>query len=456
MPNSRLSQSLKEEVRTYLQNWYAGVSINTVRSNGNELLILKSDYHLVGFAFAGSTPAADYDATYELFKAQYSQHQSEWDALDVAYVLCISPDANQITELASRIETDTYFCRKFVIPLTSSVGDSLARLPFLPLGQLQGPSLRPASAQTFLQRCGVPANLARDIVVQHARGPEGIIEDCQSGQHGKPVKLKRAENRTEIQGNSVSNPVVLERITIENFRAYRKARTFAIGKRVTILYGPNGFGKTSLFDAIDFAVTGTIGRLEMSSDDRFRKLATHLDAKPAEASVTLHFRDADAEHTIVRTVEHSKRAILDEEPQDRKEVLTQLTGGGAVADRVDNLISLFRATHLFSQDSQELAKDFWRDCTISSEIVSRMLAFEDYANAVAKSSRIAEQLAALITRITGEVDKGTSELKNAREELNQLRQTTKDTANIGSLNAEIEALRVRSKKSLYPSTQGSP
>lgn len=441
MPNSPLSSSLKEEVRAYLQNWQPGVSISAVRSNGKELLVLKSDYHLVGFAFAGSKPRIDYDATYELFKDHYSKHQSEWDALDVAYVLCISPDAQQLTELASRIETDTYFCRKFVIPLSSPVGATLARLPFLPLGQLQGPSLRPASAQTFLQRCGVPANLARDIVVQHARGPEGIIEDCQTGQHGKPVKLKRAENRTEIQGDPASNPVVLEQITIENFRAYRQAKIFAIGKRVTILYGPNGFGKTSLFDAIDFAVTGTIGRLETSSDDRFRKLATHLDAEPDEASVTLRFRDADAEHTIVRTVERSKRALLDDAALDRKDILKRLTGGEAVADRIDNLISLFRATHLFSQDGQELAKDFSKDCTISSEIVSRMLAFEDYANAVAKSSRVAEQLAGLISKITDEMDSCASELKTAREELNQLRKTTKDKGNIGALNAEIEKLR---------------
>jgi exonuclease SbcC len=446
MPNSPLSPSLKEEVLTYLRNWHLGVSIDAVRSNGNELLVLKSDHHLVGFAFAGSKPTTDYDATYELFKDHYSKHRSEWDALDVAYVLCISPDAAQLNELASRIETDTYFCRKFVIPLSSPVGGALARLPFLPLEQLQGPSLRPASAQTFLQRCGVPANLARDIVVQHARGPEGIIEDCQSGQHGKPVKLKRAENRTVIQGDSASNPVVLEQITIKNFRAYRQAKTFAIGKHVTILYGPNGFGKTSVFDAIDFAVTGTIGRLQTSSDDRFRKFATHLDAEPDEASVTLHFRDADTEHTIVRTVEHSKRAALDNTPQDRKDVLNRLTGGEAIADRVDNLISLFRATHLFSQDSQELAKDFLKDCTISSDIVSRMLAFEDYANAVSKSSKVAEQLAGLISKIADEIEKSAFELKTAREELNELRQTTKDTANIGVLNAEIEAVRANLKR----------
>ena len=209
-------------------------------------------------------------------------------------------------------------------------------------------------------------------------------------------------------------------------------------------------------DAINFAVTGTIGRLEPSSDDRFRKLATHLDAKPSEASVTLNFRDVDAGHTIVRTVERSKQAFLDDIQQDRKEVLRRLTGGQAVADRVDNLISLFRATHLFSQDSQELSKDFSKDCTISSDIVSRMLAFEDYSNAVAKSSRVAELLAGQISKITDEIDKGASELKIAREDLNQLRKTTKETANIGALNTEIEALRTELKPHSIALPKGRP
>ena len=441
MPNSPLSQHLKDEVRSYLQNWQSGVSLQSVTSEGAEILLLKSDYHLVAFAFTGTAPNADYVQTYELFKDRYSQHQTDWDTLDVAYVLFVSPDTENYSDFASRIEIDTYFCRKFVIPLSSPVGPALARLPFLPLGQLQGTSLRPASAQTFLQRCGVPAGLARDVVVQHTRGPENIIEDCLSELHGKPIKLKRAETLTEIQGDPPSNPVVLDEITIENFRAYRKAQTFTIGKHVTLFYGPNGFGKTSLFDAIDFAVTGTIGRLETSSDDRFRKLATHLDAKPNEASVTLNFIDLDAEHKLVRTVERPKQALLDNIQRDRKEVLTRLTGGAAVADRVDNLISLFRATHLFSQDSQELSKDFSKDSTISSEIVSRMLAFEDYANAVSKSSRVTELLAGRISKIEDQIDKDSSDLTVARDELNQLKKTTNETANIGALNAEFEALR---------------
>src|SRR6266403_5431493 len=78
----------------------------------------------------------------------------------------------------SDIEPDVYFCGKFVVPLLQPVGNALARLPFLPLTPLDGPALRPASAQTFLQQSGVPTALARQIVVQHERSAERIVDSC--------------------------------------------------------------------------------------------------------------------------------------------------------------------------------------------------------------------------------------------------------------------------------------
>ena len=62
------------------------------------------------------------------------------------------------------------------------------------------------------------------------------------------------------------------------------------------------------------------------------------------------------------------------------------------ADRVEHLVSLFRATHLFSQEHQELAKEFHRDCALPSHVVSHMLAFDDYANARNKAAEVCDVL----------------------------------------------------------------
>ena len=137
-----------------------------------------------------------------------------------------------------------------------------------------------------------------------------------------------------------------------------------------------------------------------------------------------------------------KQATLDEAPEPRDVVLRRLTVGGvAVSDRVDNLISLFRATHLFSQTSQELAKDFAEKSTLSSRIVSRLLAFEDYGNAVKKSSDVVELLKTRINERENDVAKANAELKAAQNSLDQLKRTATTFKTPSALNAEIDALR---------------
>jgi DNA repair protein SbcC/Rad50 len=442
MPNSQPSPLIGEAIRRYLQQLSQANSAEFVSGDNATLLIFKTFHHLVAFAFASNDADATYEKSYGFFKTLYRTHQAEWDKLDTGYVLCVSPDTNDLYELMSRIESDTYFCRKFVVALTEQISDSLAQLPFLPLVTPEGPSLRPPSAQTFLHNCGVGAPLARDIVVQHARSPIGIVDDCVEGKHARS-KLSRTRTRVEIQTDASVQPVRLAQITIKNFRAYRRAQTFNIGRDITILYGPNGFGKTSFFDAIDFAVTGSIGRLERSNEAQFSKLAAHLDASDKEdAFVTLRFSDSDTLHSVIRTISEPKLATLDEALEPRDVVLRRLTVGGAVvADRVDNLISLFRATHLFSQGGQELTKDFSEKSTLSSRIVSRLLAFEDYANAVKKSSDVAELLKARLAERENDITKANAELKAARNALNQLKRTTTTFKTPGALNAEIEALR---------------
>jgi exonuclease SbcC len=207
MPSSPRKLSFKEEIQVYLRQLSDASSAEFVSGDASELLIFKNSHHLVAFAFAGKNPDASYDTGYDFFKTHYRRHQVEWDKRDIAYVFCIPADTKNLYELSSRIESDTYFCRKFVIPLTEPVADSLARLPFLPLVSPEGPSLRPPSAQTFLQQCGVGAPLARDIVVQHARSPIGIVDDCVAGLHGPRTKLTRARMNVEVQVDASTHPV---------------------------------------------------------------------------------------------------------------------------------------------------------------------------------------------------------------------------------------------------------
>lgn len=411
------------------------------------LVLLRTDHVLAAFGFSNGDLSANFETAYGGFKNYYTQQKGAWDQFDVAFVFCVRPDIPHLDDFCSRVETDVYFCRKFVVPFAEPLGTALARLPFLPLSPLHGQSLRPPSAQTFLQQSGVPAVLAKHLVVQRERSPERIVEDCINGDYGSPHILTPTPNSRVPQAGQAAEPIRLESMTIKNFRAYRHPQTFDFGKDVTVLYGANGFGKTSFFDALDFASTGEIGRIKSRGDDHFKKTAPHLDSKPEDSSVALSFWSNGAIRKLVRTVSDRKSAMLDGIRTDRKAVLHELTSGDfPAADRVENFVSLFRATHLFNQEQPELTKDFSEDCRLPSDIVARMLAFEDYASAIAKATRVRDVLEKAISDATSQIGQLSEQITEDTKDLNRLSRPGVEALTSEALASEIETLREAVKR----------
>jgi DNA repair protein SbcC/Rad50 len=432
-----------DSVRAYLKEALPNSQLTAanVASGYEPLLLMETSHVMAAFAFSNGDMSKSYKELYGSFKKYYAEQRGRWDALDLSFVFCVRPEIPNLDRFCSNVETDVYFCRKFVVPLAPPLDASLARLPFLPLTPLHGQSMRPPSAQTFLQQCGVTPMLAKFLVVQRERSADGVMEDCLEGRFGEPLDLTPALNVPVAQADRVAAPVRLDAVTIKDFRAYRQAQTFDIGSDVSVLYGPNGFGKTSFFDAIDFAVTGTIGRLKSSGDAHFKKTAKHLDSKAEDSVVSLTFSSNGATRKITRRVSDSKQASLDGRSADRKAILGELTRGDIPAtDRVENFVNLFRATHLFSQEHQELAKDFERDCELSEPIVSRLLAFEDYANAVNKSAKVREIAEATIATAEREVKELTEEIADEKRQLDRLRRPAHEHVG-GALDEAIESLR---------------
>lgn len=410
---------------------------------GEPLVLLRTDHVVAGFGISNGNARAVYDTLYRGFKKCTAERQDQWGTRDLAFVLCVPPQTPNLDHLCSSLETDIYFCRKFVVPMVSPWSLALSRLPFLPLTPIHGDSLRPPSAQTLLQKSGVPAALAKYIVVRQQRSAAGIIEDSIGGDFGEPRKLGREVVVGAIAIERVATHLRLETVTVENFRAYRKPQTFTLGKHITVLYGPNGFGKTSFFDAVDFAATGGVGRIEgTTSDAHFRKLVQHLDSGPEEGKVSLGFTQDGLRRRLVRSVKTPKQALLDDNTADRKAVLIELTGGDiGVSDRVENFVNLFRATHLFSQEQQELTRNFRDSCQLSSEIVSRMLAFEDYTNAVNKASEVVALLNNTIDGCERQASELAQQIATDKLGLEQLSKIAESHVEPNSLRKEVEAVK---------------
>jgi DNA repair exonuclease SbcCD ATPase subunit len=90
-------------------------------------------------------------------------------------------------------------------------------------------------------------------------------------------------------------------ITIEGFRGFTKKAVVDLDANVIILQGPNGVGKTSLLDAILWALTGRMDRFAEKSNP------VSLYAREGIARVELTLRDGQNDIVVRRATDDGKR-----------------------------------------------------------------------------------------------------------------------------------------------------
>ncbi len=389
----------------------------SLREDLAPMVIMLRGHAIDAFAVGGTD---DYEALYSGFKDHYRSKGSEWVSKEISFVLCIPPDQEADEAFCSKVEVDVYFCRKYVLRFTSNVRESLSRLPFIPLEQIAGTSIRPPSAKTLLRHRSLKPELA-NALIDPGTGPATILENSLAGRYGQPLLgSEGAGPSVAVREPERPNLATLKSISIENFRAYRAPKTFELGSKLTVLYGPNGFGKTSFFDALDFAVTGGVGRLS-NARGGLAKAAKHLDSASEPTSVMVKFEQDGQERVLVRTLSSAADATLDGQVTPRKSVLAALTGGTPSADRVENLVSLFRATHLFSQENQELTREVSASSTLPGHLVSRMLAFDDYVNGIKKSAEVFRLAKQRLEEADAQIKKASEERDTDDKELQRLK-----------------------------------
>lgn len=93
--------------------------------------------------------------------------------------------------------------------------------------------------------------------------------------------------------------VYLEKLKIKGFRSYKSETdvTFSAGPGFTVIVGPNGLGKSTLFDAVEWGLTGELRRLNAMDAKAAEKKAA-LGKKP---EVQLWFSDSAHVHRSLTT-----------------------------------------------------------------------------------------------------------------------------------------------------------
>ena len=232
----------------------------------------------------------------------------------------------------------------------------------------------------------------------------------------------------------------LRRIAIEAFRGFRDRQDFDLAASAVIVSGPNGTGKTSFFDAIQWCLLGSIERLE---DLRARKSVEHIvnqyrlnDRATVEVEMAIGAKVVNLRRTGDRSGSTLELTVEGDEPLFGADAEQALANILVPSDGLTLDVAL-TTSGLMQQDVMRAvleAKPADRYKHISTVLgLGALEDFEDAVVAVAKKAKEAEETARDHREIAG------ASLEKARERLESASNRMANLPRVDQLTAEIRS-----------------
>lgn len=151
------------------------------------------------------------------------------------------------------------------------------------------------------------------------------------------------------------------KVTVNHFRGYREEKIFDFenGAEVILLAGPNGYGKTSVFDAIEWGFTGKLSRFEEPNEEKNNSCFINFQPFERNGEVYIEFGNRDSRYYLTRK---STYLLSDSTDYSSKKSNLCITGTNIDVLYNDKAVEFL---------NKLLIKDEWRDKIDFTEIFSR-------------------------------------------------------------------------------------
>ncbi|MBW2737858.1 MAG: hypothetical protein JRE64_03205 [Deltaproteobacteria bacterium] len=171
------------------------------------------------------------------------------------YLYFVTSDQYQQDEAFQRakfiIESNREYARKFVISET----DLPKYIGLLPLVKDRPKAPVKDLYSTWLK---ILNDKQLGYVLDFSLKPPEIVRKIGNGELGKLEQTTSVGKLTVAERDAITHP--LQNLAKNGFRKYPKENEFEFGSRVNLITGPNGHGKTSLLEAIEYLYCGSTYR----------------------------------------------------------------------------------------------------------------------------------------------------------------------------------------------------
>ncbi len=204
-------------------------------------------------------------------------------------------------------------------------------------------------------------------------------------------------------------------VDLSGFRGYQKAVRFEFAENFTIIDGRNGVGKSTVFDAVEFALTGTISKYldaRASGESVSDYVWWNGDPASSERYVEIGFSDDDGFHSIKRT---SRDNILLEISQTTNRLVdVNRAPKGAMAQ-------LVAATIIRDEHIARLSLDLKEGERFT--LLRDAIGATDAEEWISRAQRLASAAAGRVKSAQSEVDEANVVLQNVSRQIDQARST---------------------------------